>query len=290
MLNGIITKSFCGYYHVTSSNRIYLAKPRGKIKRTALLVGDRVIIEPVNTDEAVIETVLPRTHILPKNQAANIDQVALVQSITNPALSLHLLDQFLISINMLSIPILIVMTKYDLDSCGIADSLKFLSDIGYPLFFTSSVTNHGLSELRTAFADRITLLIGPSGVGKSTLINALHPILDLKTGDLSKINRGKHTTRFVELLALDTTTFIIDGPGFSDIALPLLPEQLLSHFPEFNHLATNCRFSNCRHINEPDCAIKLAVNNQQIALSRYQSYIKIYENIKEHRQWTLNKK
>jgi ribosome biogenesis GTPase / thiamine phosphate phosphatase len=285
---GIILKSFCGYFHIKSqNNNVYLAKPRGKIKATTIYVGDTVTFKSLNDKEAVIEKIQPRNNQFSPLQISNVDQVFIVFSLAQPDLSLYLLDKFLVLAHLFEIPIKLIFTKADLDKNNLAADLIFYEQIGYESFFISTPQATGLDKVIAAFKNKKSLITGPSGVGKSTLLNTIHPNLNLKIGDLSKINRGKHTTRYAELIEIDNNSFVIDTPGFTNVDIKILPEELQGFFPEFGNYSNNCKFNNCLHLKEPNCAVKKAIKEKNIALSRHENYIKIYEDIKHHRKWNL---
>lgn len=255
-------------------------QPRGKI-REEMYPGDRVIVE-----DEMVEELLPRENLLMRPKVANVDQVLLVQSLKDPKVNLKLLDRFLILIESFDYNPLIVINKMDLIADlneEIENALDAYRDAGYNVFLTSVEDGTGIERVKEAIADGITVLAGPSGVGKTALLNVLIPGANLKVGDISKkLKRGTHTTREVRLLKMDNSGWVADTPGFSTLELDgIEAEDLKFYFPEFRQHLSKCKFNNCNHIHEPGCLIKEKVEEGELASSRYESYKTYFEMLEE---------
>lgn len=255
-------------------------KPRGRI-REEMYPGDRVVVK-----EEMVEELLPRENLLMRPKVANVDQVLLVQSLKNPEVNFKLLDRFLILIESLDYSPVIVINKTDLvDELDpeIDDAISAYKEAGYNVFMTSVKNCTGMIEVKDAISKGITVLAGPSGVGKTALLNTLIPGANLKVGDISKkLKRGTHTTREVRLLKMNSDGWIADTPGFSTLELDgIEAEDLKFYFPEFRKYLSNCKFNNCNHIHEPGCLIKEKVEEGELASSRYKSYKTYFEILEE---------
>ena len=285
MLRGIIIRAIGGFYDVRTENGTeYRCSARGRFKKdgTTLYVGDRASITPLSVQEGVLETVEPRETLLPRPQVANVEQVVIVCSPQNPQLSLQLLDRLLVLAENQQLRAIICMNKEDLPHEEAELSLrKLYENAGYLLIIASAKFGQGIEELKQLLCGRISVLAGPSGVGKSSLLNCIQPGLKLRTGEVSdRLKSGRHTTRQVELLALDCGGLVADTPGFSQLALVAVsPQKLPSCFPEFLPFAPQCRFNPCRHRDEPDCAVKKAVAGGKIGESRYKNYLVFLDEV-----------
>ncbi len=259
-----------------------------------IVCGDRVVYQRKPEEhEGVILAVRERKSVLarpdfqrkPKPFAANIDQIIIVAA-PEPELSEHLLDRYLIILETLGLKGILVINKSDLlDQTGLADiesRMLVYKQLGYDLLFCSVKSTQGLDQLRTLLKERTSILVGQSGVGKSSLINQILPDLDLRIGALSQANHGKHTTSSSTLYHLPCGGDIIDSPGVRDFAIwHISEEEIASGFVEFRQYQGQCRFHNCRHINEPDCAIKQAVSEGKISARRLQSYQDMLDEIEQ---------
>ncbi|MGI1659149.1 MAG: ribosome small subunit-dependent GTPase A [Desulfitobacterium sp.] len=290
MISGILLKGYSGFYYVFAEGRVWECSLRGRfrIRNQEFLPGDRVKILPGAGMKATIEEVEPRRNALVRPTIANVDQAFLVFAYVSPEPDLNLLDRLIIQVTAAQIKPVIIMNKLDLarseaDPSGktiSADGLDFYRELGYDLIKVSTKTREGLEELQEQINGKVTVLAGPSGVGKSSLLNALSPDLELKTGDVSqKLKRGRHTTRHVELMVCGEG-LLADTPGFSSLYLPEMKrEELTDYFVEFRGAVGQCRFANCMHHKEPDCAVKAAVASGMIQPSRYEHYGQFLEEV-----------
>lgn len=278
-LEGRIIKNYNGYYYVETANKeIHTCKVKGRLKqeRFSLVTGDFVEFE-IGGSEGMITQVLPRKNFLQRPLMANVDLAVVVFACANPDLQYLMLDKLLALAESARIEAIIIFNKADLASEEFQSSLKNIyENIGYEVLFTEAASGKGIDALRERIKGKTSVFAGPSGVGKSTLLNAVDPQLALATGTVSKkIGRGRHTTRFAQLLEFDEG-YIADTPGFSNINLEELPILDLSgSFREFAPYAQECRFTTCTHSHEPNCGVKAAVENKTIAASRYDSYLKM---------------
>ncbi len=277
-----------------SRGEIVCCRARGRLKEFGidLLVGDLVEADPL---EKVIEKIYPRKSHLTRPPVANVDQVVILMSIIKPPLDLVLLDRILISAEASFLDIIICLNKMDLSTARDEDLVKEVKEVfqscGYRVILTSAVKGHGIDEMRKALQDKLTVFAGPSGTGKSTLINKLKPELGLISGAVSrKTERGRHTTRHVELLGLDNEAFVVDTPGFQRLDLKgISSKELSSFFPEIS-LKGPCRFNSCLHNAEPGCAVKDAVQNGEIASWRYEHYIAFLKEVRQMEKTYFHKK
>lgn len=283
MLQGIIVKGVGGFYEVETEQGRLRCTLRGRLRLSVerVLVGDRVEVSVSGDGIGVVENILPRSSELVRPPVANIDQVLVVFAAQRPAPNLTLLDRILVQTELMGLSSVVVFTKSDLDPSRAAELRDLYAAIPYPAFITSTVDGLGLEEVRAALQGKVSVLAGPSGVGKSSLLNALNPALNLETGEVSaKIERGRHTTRRVELLAFDQG-YVADTPGFSQLALePGQEGRLQFAFPEFERYRDACRFRGCLHRKEPGCAVLDAVAKGEIAASRHQHYLLFYDEVR----------
>ncbi len=281
---GLVVKRYSGFYYVQSDTRILECKLRGKVKDGAILAGDRVRLTLTSHDSGIIEEVFPRTVELARPNIANVNQVLLVMSFRDPETNLQLLDRLLIMAEDAGLQSVIVLNKCDLQVNETADIVRdYYARIGYPVLLTSSKQNIGIDTLTAAMSGKITVIAGPSGVGKTSLLNLLVPGRKMKTGAISKkLGRGKHTTRHVELFPLPTGGWLADTPGFGVLDLPKMSKlDLRELFPEFDMPSKDCRFADCIHVGEKDCRVKDAVQSGDILKSRYQSYLTCLDEVME---------
>ncbi|HOV42572.1 MAG TPA: ribosome small subunit-dependent GTPase A [Syntrophothermus lipocalidus] len=271
---GLVVRRYGGFYYVFTGEAVLACKLRGKI-RDQVVTGDRVVITVLGTGTGVVEKVLPRRTELVRPRIANVDKVFIVFSCNCPEPSLVLLDRLLVLASCHGLYPYIVLNKCDLDPAPRAvDIIDYYPRAGYKLILTSAVNGEGIDEVVKEVEGSISVLAGPSGVGKSSLLNAVFPDRYLPTQEISeKTGRGRHTTRHVELFSLENGGWIADTPGFSVMDLPRMKrEDLARHFIEFDPLAAYCRFADCLHYQEENCAVKESVSRGEIAQFRYQNY------------------
>ncbi len=298
---GLVVRSEGGFYTVqTATERLLctLVKRLRRGERTAtnpLAVGDRVAARATGGEQGVIEEILPRRNELARTApgrdalkhvlVANLDQILVVSAQREPPPSLPRLDRLLLIAEQAEIPALVVASKIDLDDPAAAAALYApYRAAGYPVLLTSVATGEGVAAVRDVLKDRVSALIGPSGVGKSSLLNAVQPGLRLRAGEVSeRTGKGRHTTTVAELLALDEGGYVADTPGLRGIEpYDLDPEMLEEYFPEMRLYLGQCRFAPCTHLHEPGCAVRAAVAAGAIAESRYASYVKLYEEARQN--------
>ncbi|HZK25800.1 MAG TPA: ribosome small subunit-dependent GTPase A [Oscillospiraceae bacterium] len=283
----MIIRAVGGFYDVkTADGEEYRCRARGRLKKTntGIYVGDYVRFTRLSDQEGVLEEIEPRrTHLL-RPQVSNVDQVIIVCAPQNPPLSLQLLDRLLVLAEAQQLRSVICVNKEDLRLDDLADFHHLYSSLaGYTVLFTSAKYNQGIDQLRQELNERVSVLAGPSGVGKSSLLNRLQPGLELRTAAVSeKSKQGRHTTRHVELLSLDSGGLIADSPGFSQLELiGISSNNLAFYFPEFFQYIVDCRFTSCTHQGEPACAVREAVGAGKLTHSRYDNYLFFLHEIKQ---------
>lgn len=297
MVEGTIIKGIAGFYYVEAGQTIYECKARGKFRNKHIIpvIGDNVLIslkeEENSTDrylEGTIEEILERKNSLIRPAVANVDQAMVVFSVTYPKIHLDLLDRFLIHIEKEDITPCIVLNKIDEGNPEeYAYIVERYTKVGYEVICLSAKKAFHTDLLMPKLKDKTTVFAGPSGVGKSTLINTVEEGLRLETGHVSdKIKRGKHTTRHVELIPLSGGGFVLDTPGFTSLQLDgIEADDLQYYFPEFKDYIGSCKFRGCTHIHEPGCKVQEALENGKIIKERYETYTTYYKQLKETRRW-----
>lgn len=287
-MQGKIIKGIAGFYYVDSSDGVFQCKAKGIFRNKSIkpLVGDNVEFEITHEEdkEGNITEILERDNELIRPAVANIDQAMIVFALKAPNPNVNLLDKLLVCMEYQNIETIICFNKTDIADKDFAKELASIyRNAGYKVLFTSATENEGVEEVKQALKGKSTVFAGPSGVGKSSMLNAIKEDAVMETGDISeKIGRGKHTTRHSEIFKTDDDTYVFDTPGFGSLFIPgMTKERLEDCFPEFSLYTNECRFIGCAHINEPDCAVKDALVENKIAESRYESYKAFYEELKE---------
>lgn len=291
MPEGRIVKALSGFYYVADAEKVVQCRARGLFKKkdakVTPLVGDWVRYEAISDSEGYVMEVAERKTELIRPPIANIDLAMLVFSMREPVFSSALLDKFLVHTERAGIEAVIILSKSDLVSPQeVAQVRGKYEQIGYRVIPTSTVERFGLTEVRSQLAGRITVVAGQSGVGKSSLINAVFPGVKLQTGEVSqRLGRGRHTTRHVELIPIDEGGYVADTPGFSSLELGELSElELAEAFREFRPLAEECRFRGCLHLREPGCAVLAALARGEIDGERYEHYQLFAQEQKEQKR------
>ena len=291
-LEGIIIKALSGFYYVRSEGQTYRCRARGRFRLDGQspLVGDRVLFQPAASGDGTITALLPRRNFFERPAIANVDRLVMLVSAAIPVTDPYLIDMVTVQCEKRGCGVLLVVNKCDLDP---GDALcAIYAKTLYELLRTSAATGEGVEALRSAIRGQVCCFTGNSGVGKSSLLNALDSRFALATGEISqKLGRGRHTTRHVELFDLGENTYIADTPGFATYddgaALGLRKEELAALFPEFGAYTGDCRFLDCAHLAEPGCAVTAAVKRGEIAESRHRSYRRLYEQAARIKDWQL---
>ncbi len=291
---GTIFKALSGFYYVHHNDRVIECRARGKFRYEKLtpLVGDRVTYSLTDGGRGYIEELLPRRNSFIRPPVANIDLMVIVASQAIPVTDPYLIDRVTVTASLSHCDCIVCINKCDLNS---GDSLyDIYRNTGITTIRTSAVTGEGIEELRAAISGKTCSFTGNSGVGKSSILNAINESFAIKTGDIStKLGRGRHTTRHVELYRLSDNTYIADTPGFSSfdslLSEAVLKEDLQYAFPEFEPYIGKCRYRDCSHTKETECAVLEAVKNGNIQKSRHDSYLKLYEQARQIKAWQITK-
>ena len=291
-MQGQLKKALSGFYYIQHEGNLYQTRARGNFRKRKVkpLVGDFVEFESTSLTDGYLLEIFPRKNELVRPPVANVDQVIVVASLVEPDFSYHLLDRFLVSLEQKQIEPVIYLSKVDLlDDTTLLEEIKATYHLaGYRVIVGDK---NGLNQVKALLKNRLTVLAGQSGAGKSTLLNQLVPGLALETGEISEaLNRGKHTTRHVELIDV-AKGLVADTPGFSSIDFfDLEVTDLPKMFPEFVVLQDACRFRECSHTHEPDCAVKEALAEGKIAQIRYDNYLLFLQELKNQRPTYQKKK
>lgn len=292
-MQGKIIKGIAGFYYVNVvESGVYECKAKGVFRKEKIkpLVGDNVRIEILDEENRTgnIVEIFPRKNELIRPAVANIDQALVVFAVTKPTPHFNLLDRFLVMMERKEIPVVLCFNKKDIaTSPEIAELEAIYEKCGYPIVFTSALEQENIEEIRRLLLKKTTAIAGPSGVGKSSLINLLQNQVQMETGTISrKIERGKHTTRHSELIAVDADSYIMDTPGFSSLYVnDFEKEELKYYFREFASYEGQCRFQGCDHVHEPGCAVKEALEEGKIHPIRYKNYLEMYTELKEKKRY-----
>ena len=290
MAEGVITKSLSGFYYVTANGQTLECRARGSFRKEGIspLVGDKVEFEDFGNGKGVVNSVYSRRNAFVRPAVANIDLLVFLAAAVIPVTDPYLIDRVAAIAESVNCDFLICINKADVDP---GDELaEIYRHSGYRVIRTSAVSGLGVDTLREAVSGKICAFTGNTGVGKSSLLNALSPKLGLQVGEVSrKLGRGRHTTRHVELFALPDETYIADTPGFASFDMelmdPIPKEELQYAFPEFREHIGNCRFRDCAHLKEPGCAVLQAVEAGDIHPSRHAGYARLYELSAQYKDW-----
>lgn len=290
MIEGTIIKGIGGFYYVRTENGVIQSRARGNFRENNItpLVGDKVSIRiSAEDNNGYIEEIFDRETELLRPPVANVTQAVVVSSIKDPDLNTWLLDRMLVMADQQGLDVLICINKCEIDR----EKAEYIGNIyknaGYKTILTSVKENEGLEELKDFLENHISVFAGPSGVGKSSLLNSINSNYDLEIGKISlKTSRGKHTTRHVELLELNKNSFVLDSPGFSSLSLDFIEDEidLKDYFKDIEEYNGKCKFSSCIHLNEPGCAVKKAVESNELSQERYGNYLMMIDEIKNRKR------
>ena len=292
-MQGKIVKGISGFYyvHVVESG-IYECKAKGIFRQQKMkpLVGDDVEIDIISEEKKTgnVTAILPRKNALIRPAVANVDQALLIFAAASPNPNFNLLDRFLVMMGRQDVPVILCFNKCDLITEEQQQEIASIYEAsGCKILFVSAKKELGLKKLQEILEGKTTTVAGPSGVGKSSLINLLAPEACMETGEISKkIERGRHTTRHAELIQLKGDGYIMDTPGFSTLYIPgMEKEDLKGFYPEFRKWEPYCRFQGCNHISEPDCGVRQGLEEGSISLLRYENYKLLYEELKAVRKY-----
>lgn len=292
-MQGKIIKGIAGFYYVyVEGCGTYECKAKGIFRKDHVkpLVGDDVFVDVLDEEEMLgnIRQILPRRSALVRPAVANVDQAMIIFAIVKPNPNFNLLDRFLIRMERQDLPTIICFNKQDIASAEEKEALRRAYETcGYHVLFISALENEGVEQVRELLVGKTTTVAGPSGVGKSSLINQLAPKANMETGAISaKIERGRHTTRHSEIIALGEETYIVDTPGFTSLDISeITKEELGQYYPEFVQYEPYCKFSGCAHISEPSCGVKDAVEEGRISRVRYDNYKVLYQELKDVKRY-----
>lgn len=289
---GTIIRALSGFYYVKSEQGVVSCRAKGRFRRDGLtpLVGDRVVVEENDDGTGMVAEILPRRNAFARPAIANVDLLVMVVSEAIPVTEPYLADRVTVRCEKNGCGAGLVINKCDLAS---GDRLAAIyAATGYPVWRVSALTGEGIDLLRAGLRGKICCFTGNSGVGKSSVLNALDPRFSIPTAEVSqKLSRGRHTTRHVELFGLGDDTFIADTPGFASFGdeteEPIFPKELAGLFPEFAEYRDTCRFDDCTHRREPGCSVREAADEGRVHPSRYQSYLRLYEEASKLKKWEL---
>lgn len=287
MLKGTIIKGIGGFYYVDTEKGVYVCRPRGIFRKEGIkpTVGDYVEISVLHEKdrEGSLDVIEERKTLLIRPRVANVNQAVIVFAAKSPNLNMDLLDRFLLLVEQQQLDIVICINKIDKDKTKqYENTAKLYRSIGYTVLCVSAEKEIGIEDLKQTLQNKISVFAGPSGVGKSSLINKAFPHAQMETGEISKkIQRGRHTTRHAELIQIGERSYIVDSPGFTSLYLEGITEETLQYyFREFQPYVHKCYYTGCSHTHEPDCAVKEQIN-KNISEIRYHRYVTIYEELEQ---------
>ena len=284
---GRVVKGIGGFYYVHDGEKTYMGKARGNLKRNKSLiyVGDIVDYDVDSNEECVINKVVKRENFMIRPPVSNIEMLVVVFAAANPDVNYPVIDKLIAACESRDIEVAVCITKKDLVSEDKLQEMVSVYSELYPTVTVNGATGEGIDSLEDIIKGKNVALAGPSGVGKSTMTNLLHETADAETGAISdKTQRGKHTTRHVEIFSLDNGTFLYDTPGFTSVEMyEMEAADVKGLFPEFRARLGECKYSNCLHINEPECSVKEALAAGEIKQSRYDSYLMMIDEVKKTR-------
>ncbi|MGO1469283.1 MAG: ribosome small subunit-dependent GTPase A [Tissierella sp.] len=291
MLKGRIIKGVGGIYSIKTSQGIIKSRARGvfRVEKLTPLIGDVVNIKISEEDNMgyIIDIYNRKTELL-RPPVANVTQAIIVMSVKNPKINTWLLDKFLLMAEYENLDTVICLNKSDIDEKKSYELKEIYEKAGYKVIITSTILDIGIEEIKKNLDNNISVFAGPSGVGKSSLLNKIHKGFKLETGDVSSKNkRGKHTTRHIELLELKENSFVLDSPGFSSLNLDFIKDEseVRHYFKEISKYGEGCRFLSCLHNKEPGCAVKKAVDKNNIDKNRYKNYLLLLEEVRKIRRY-----
>jgi ribosome biogenesis GTPase len=292
-MQGKIIKGIAGFYYVYAQDGItYECRAKGIFRKENKkpLVGDDV--EIVVTHEADKEgnliRIFPRKNELIRPAVANVDQALVIFAVKDPEPNFMLLDRFLIMMEQQDVPVAVCFNKTDLVTQEEIQKLEQVYEsCGYPVFLTSTLEGRGEEDIRQFLKGKTTVVAGPSGVGKSSITNLMQGEIEMETGEISrKLKRGRHTTRHSQIIPVADQTYLMDTPGFSSLYLfDMEEDNVKDYFPDFRKYEDQCRFLGCRHISEPDCAVKEALERGEVSRIRYENYLGVFKELKEKRRY-----
>ena len=289
--SGILMKSIGGFYYVRADGEDYECKARGVFRKEKItpLAGDRVEITVESNNKNSIDKILERRNFFKRPPIANIDTLVIVSSVCDPRPNLLIIDRLTAVASYKNVEPIIVFTKDDLQSAN--EFVKIYTNAGFKTFAVSNETGEGIEKVKSIIDGGVTVFTGNSGVGKSSLINRMYPDFCLETGEISrKLGRGRHTTRHVELFKVGSG-YIADTPGFSSLDFEtndlIKKDELAFCFPDFTDYIGSCRFSTCAHVNDKGCSLVEAVKNGDVERTRHESYVTMYNEVKDIKDWQL---
>ncbi|HCC06734.1 MAG TPA: ribosome small subunit-dependent GTPase A [Clostridiales bacterium] len=285
-MKGQIVRGVAGSYMIMIDKKVYECKARGKFRNQNIIpiVGDIVNIEVEGDNVGVIKEIIERRNFLVRPAVSNIDQVILTFSMNSPDINYSILDKFLVMVEKKELEVCICINKIDTAK---EEELEKIKDVytlaGYDVIFVSAKEGTGIEQLKAAMKNKVNVFAGPSGVGKSSILNKIQEGLKLQIGDISeKTKRGKHTTRAVELIELEIGGFVLDTPGFTSLEVEnIKAEELRFYYKEISEYEGKCKYRTCVHISEPHCEVKEALNEKKISKERYGGYLNLYNELKE---------